>query len=95
MLFRSNTAGCLTRCAANLTQALFALNETYFLTDKRALATAAGFAVQPADFGARLQAILAHPGCDAAALTAGVAALRDLWRELCALSTAWYAGSLW
>ena len=90
-----NTVGCLTRCAANLTQALFALNETYFLTDKRALATAAGFEVQPADFGPRLQAILAHPGCDAAALTAGVAALRDLWRELCALSTVWYAGSLW
>ncbi len=90
-----NTVGCLTRCATNLVQALFALNETYLLSDKRALQTLAGFAQQPVHFGERLTAILAHPGCDAAALTQSVAALRDLWRESCALSTAYYTGSVW
>lgn len=90
-----NTAGCLTRCAANLVQAIFALNETYFLSDKRALRAIDGFAQQPAHFGERLTAILAHPGCDPAALTESVAALRDLWRESCALCTAYYTGSVW
>ena len=90
-----NTVGCLTRCATNLTQALFARNETYFLTDKRALAAAANFAVQPQHFAARLEAILAHPGGDPTALTESVGAMRKLWRELCALSTAWYSDSTW
>lgn len=73
----------------------FSRNETYFLTDKRALAAIAGFAVQPVHFGERLNAILAHPGCDAAALSASVARLHALWRETCALSTAYYTGSAW
>jgi hypothetical protein len=90
-----NTAGCLTRCATNLVQALFALNETYLLSDKRALKTLAGFAQQPPRFGERLNAILAHPGCDAPALNNSVAALRGLWQETCALSTAYYGGSTW
>ncbi len=90
-----NTVGCLTRCATNLVQALFALNETYCLSDKRALRTIAGFAAQPIHFGERLTAILAHPGCDTPALTQSVEAMRDLWRETCALSTAYYGGSVW
>ena len=90
-----NTAGCLTRCAANLVQALFALNETYCLSDKRALRAISGFAVQPLHFGERLNAILAHPGCDTPALTQSVGTMRDLWRETCALSTAYYSGSVW
>lgn len=90
-----NTAGCLTRCATNLTQALFALNETYFLTDKRALRTLAGFALQPARFGERLCAVLACPGSDMASLQASVAAMLQLWREACQLSSIYYTGSLW
>lgn len=90
-----NTAGCFTRCAANLVQALFALNETYFLSDKRALCKIENFALQPARFGERLTAILAQPGCDAAALVANVSALRDLWRQSCALAKEYYAGSMW
>jgi hypothetical protein len=90
-----NTVGCFTRCATNLVQALFALNETYLLSDKRALRTLGGFAQQPAHFGERLNAILAQPGCDAAALNQSVRALRDLWRETCALCTDYYTGSVW
>jgi hypothetical protein len=90
-----NTAGCLARCATNLTQALFALNETYFLTDKRALATIEGFALRPVQYGERLSAILAHPGCDAAHLEASVASVRELWRESCQLAGEHYGGSVW
>lgn len=90
-----NTVGCLTRCAANLVQALFALNETYYLTDKRALPTLAAFALQPANCGERLNAVLGQPGCDARSLSRSVETLKDLWRETCALSTDYYAGSVW
>lgn len=90
-----NTVGCFTRCATNLVQALFALNETYFLSDKRALCKIEDFAQQPPHFAERLTAILAHPGCDAPALTGSLAALRALWRETCALSTDYYTGSVW
>jgi hypothetical protein len=90
-----NTAGCLARAAANLTQALFALNETYFLTDKRALRTIAGFARQPAGYGERLSAVLACPGGEVTTLQASVAAVRQLWREACALAGEYYTGSVW
>jgi hypothetical protein len=90
-----NTVGCLTRGATNLAQALFALNETYFLTDKRALRTIAAFPLQPRNYGARLCAVLASPGADTAALQAGVAEMRQLWRETCQLAGDHYGGSVW
>lgn len=90
-----NTVGCLTRSATNLAQALFALNETYFLTDKRALRTIGTFALQPQDYGARLNAILACPGGDVTALQASVAAVRQLWREAGELAGEYYKGSVW
>jgi hypothetical protein len=90
-----NTVGCFTRCATNLAQALFALNETYFLTDKRALRTIASFALRPHQYGDRLCAVLACPGNDVASLQASVAAVRQLWREVCQLSREYYAGSAW
>jgi hypothetical protein len=90
-----NTAGCLTRCATNLTQALFALNETYFLTDKRALAAIAGFRLRPAGYGERLGAVLAGVGATAPALEASVAAVRQLWRESCQVAGEYYGGSVW
>ena len=84
-----------TRCATNLAQALFALNETYFLTDKRALRTIATFALQPECYGERLCAVLACPGNEVASLQASVAAVRQLWREACQLSSDYYTGSVW
>ncbi len=90
-----NSVGCLTRCATNLTQALFALNETYFLTDKRALRTIAGFALQPDRFGERLCAVLACPGGTAAELQNSVAAVKQLWAELSRLASDYYSGSMW
>jgi hypothetical protein len=90
-----NTVGCLTRCATNLAQALFALNETYFLTDKRALRTIATFALQPEQYGERLCAVLACPGSDAAGLQASTSAVRQLWRETGRLAGEYYKGSVW
>jgi hypothetical protein len=90
-----NTVGCLTRCAGNLAQALFALNETYFLTDKRALRTIATFPLQPDHYGERLCAVLACAGSDVTSLQASVASVRQLWQEACRLSSAYYAGSAW
>ena len=40
-----HTAGCLSRTAAYLTQALYALNETYFISDKGALDTMRKFTI--------------------------------------------------
>ena len=86
-----NTVGCLTRVATNLTQALFALNERYFIRDKQVMATIAGFALRPADYGARLNRLLANPGATAAALTATVADITALWADVVALPGVDYA----
>ena len=90
-----NTVGCLTRCATNLAQALFALNETYFLSDKRAMRAIGTFALQPDHYGERLTAILAAPGGNAEGLQASVAAVWQLWREAGQLAGEYYKGSVW
>jgi predicted nucleotidyltransferase len=81
-----NTVGCLTRAASALTQALFALNETYFVSDKGALAAIEGFALRPDGYAAEVEAILAGPHRDAAELTAGVERLGVLWRRVVTLA---------
>lgn len=86
-----NTVGCLTRVATNLTQALFALNERYFIRDKQVTAALAGFALLPADYVPRLETLLAHPGATAPALTATVAGLTALWADVVALPGVDYA----
>lgn len=79
-------SGCLYRSLACLLQTLFALNERYFLHDKRAVAIAAGFALRPAGFAETAAAILAALGDEPAALTARVErteALIAATRALC------------
>jgi hypothetical protein len=71
--------------AANLTQALFALNERYFLRDKQVMATIAGFPALPPDYIEQIQRILAEPGRTAPALSQSVAALRQAWASVTAL----------
>lgn len=85
-----NTVGCLTRTVANLTQALFALNERYFLRDKKVMETLATFPLLPPDYVAQVNAILACPGSTAAALTETVARLRQSWQAVVALAGALY-----
>ena len=81
-----NTVGCITRVASNLTQALFALNERYFIRDKQVMETISTFTVKPAEYTARLQAILACPGGNSETLQTSVEALRTLWQEAAALA---------
>ena len=52
----------MTRIAQFMVQALFALNEKYFVSDKYATRLVDQFALRPRDFTARLAQILSHPG---------------------------------
>lgn len=81
-----NTVGCLTRITANLTQALFALNEQYFMRDKQVMAKITTFAVLPAGYVAQVNAILASPGSTAPALTQTVQQLTEVWRSVVVLA---------
>jgi predicted nucleotidyltransferase len=83
--------GCMTRIYHYLIQALFALNETYFMNDKRVLKEIAAFAKKPADFGARISAILAAPGDSAEKLGASLGKLETLFAETVALADGAYA----
>ena len=85
-----NTVGCLARAAAYLTQALFALNERYFLSDKRAMEEMSSFPILPPAYLQRLSEILACPGADARTLGDSVARLQRLWEELVALAGGTY-----
>lgn len=77
-----NAAGCLTRCSAALVQALYALNERYFLTDKDALNEIDSFELKPAGFSAALTGLLASPGADERELGESARKLAGLFQEL-------------
>jgi len=81
-----NTSGCMGRAASALTQALFALNERYFLTDKKVMETICGFEVRPVDYCQRLQLLLSYPGAEKDELTSSVELLEGLWQEVKALA---------
>lgn len=85
-----NTVGCLTRVATNLTQALFALNRRYYMSDKRAMREIDRFAAVPAGYTAALGAILAAPGHDPQTLTQSTTALETLWRRVVELTDGAY-----
>jgi hypothetical protein len=57
-------AGCLTRIASSLVQVLYALNEMYFISDKRLKKDIEQFGIKPPDFILRLDHILGDMGCD-------------------------------
>lgn len=80
-----NTVGCLARVSANLTQALFALNERYFLRDKQVLDLIAGFPLLPQDYVAQIARILGHPGRTGPELARTVSDLEQLWLRCTAL----------
>jgi hypothetical protein len=85
-----NTVGCLTRIANYLTHALFAINETYYLNDKHALALVDHFAHRPAEFHRDIESVLANPGDTAPALTASVDRLARLWNDATVLAADLY-----
>lgn len=80
-----NTVGCLTRAVSNITQALFALNENYFLRDKKVLDVVAEFPNLPAGYIQHINQILACPGSTAQELTKTVHGLEQVWQSVVSL----------
>lgn len=81
-----NTVGCLTRIASNLTQALFALNERYFIGDKKVMERLASFPFLPAEYKERITSILADPGKTVEELSRTVSNLAMLWQDVVLLA---------
>jgi hypothetical protein len=81
-----NTAGCLVRTAAHLTQVLIAFNERYFLGDKRVLETIDRFDLVPFDYTKDISGILACPGATAAELSSSVARMDEAWQSVATLA---------
>ncbi len=85
-----NTVGCLTRIATNLTQALFALNERYFIRDKKVMAVVAGFPLLPPGYVSQIGQLLACPGATAEDLAQTVRSLEQVWRSVVDLTAGGY-----
>jgi len=81
-----NTVGCLTRAAGKMTQALFALNECYFMRDKQVMESMAAFPILPEGHIVQVKQILACPGSTAGELTQSVSAFGQIWRGVAALA---------
>lgn len=86
-----NTAGCLTRIASYLVHALFAINETYPLGDKRAMRIVTAFDRAPLRTAERLSRILGQAGTNAGELTASTDLLKELWAQIVDLTEGQYS----
>ena len=75
-------AGCLTRIASDLVQVLYALNETYFISDKRLYTHEQHFAIKPAHFTESIDSILSAIGHNQSELAATLSATGDLLAEM-------------
>jgi len=85
-----NTVGCLTRIASNLTQALFALNERYFISDKRVMDTIAAFSILPSGYVNQITGILARPGGMVEEMSRTVINLEAVWQSVVSLAGEMY-----
>jgi predicted nucleotidyltransferase len=85
-----NTAGCLIRVVSNLTQALFALNERYFIRDKMVMNTIASFHVLPSGYIQQINRILANPGSKEQELQKTVSDLEKVWHSVVSLPETQY-----
>jgi predicted nucleotidyltransferase len=84
------SVGCFTRAAYHLVLALFALNRTYLLNDKTALAESADFSNVPHDFAVRIERALARPGSTSSELSEACRALQQIFSETAALGGGMY-----
>ena len=78
-------AGCLTRTVSCLVQVLYALNETYFISDKRIYKDVEKFNMKPEDFSARVDRILGAIGSNREELSESLQAAGALVGEMIAL----------
>lgn len=81
-----NTVGCITRITGYLTQALYALNTEYYISDKKVMAAIAQFECCPANYAARINQILAHSGATSEELVSTVDSLHMVWQEVVELA---------
>jgi predicted nucleotidyltransferase len=77
-----NTVGCFARVASNLTQALFALNERYFIRDKHVMDTVANFERLPVGYIQEIERILSCPGSKTQMLGRSCDDLKQVWQEV-------------
>lgn len=77
-----NTVGCLVRVSSNLSQALFALNERYFMRDKMVMETMASFQILPPGYVDQINQLLGNPGSTAHELRKTVDGLEEIWRSV-------------
>jgi hypothetical protein len=85
-----NTVGCFTRIINYLVHALFALNESYPLGDKRAMQLLAVCRLSPPGIKETLDHILGHAGTQASELTANTDRLKGVWNEIVTLTEGQY-----
>lgn len=83
-------AGCATRVAQYLTQALFALNDEYFIGDKRASSLIERMEQHPKNYEQRMFSILANPGRTAELLRRCFDSLAQVWHEVVDLAAGLY-----
>jgi len=80
--------GCLTRVVAMLTQVLFALNDTYFVTDKGSLEQIERFPLRPDGYAA-VRNLLGRPGTTRGDLETAAGRLEALHGQVAALCGEW------
>jgi predicted nucleotidyltransferase len=84
------TAACLARAVNELGMALFAINRTYPINEKTALAEVAEFGCAPQQFRPRVQKTLEHLGGSTTELVEAVESIMKLLRETIALTDGLY-----
>jgi predicted nucleotidyltransferase len=75
-------AGCLVRAIHCLVQVLYALNKTYYISEKKLAADVSSFRIVPERFLERVYAILGGVGTDSIQLQEALAKVEALYREL-------------
>ncbi|HYE75055.1 MAG TPA: nucleotidyltransferase domain-containing protein [Blastocatellia bacterium] len=85
-----NTVGCITRITGYLTQALFALNTEYYISDKKVMDAIAQFEHRPANYVERVNQILAYPGATSEELVSTVNNVQAVWHEAVELAGEMY-----
>lgn len=87
------TVGCLARAIHALIQMLYALNETYYISEKRVYQDVHRFRIRPANFLERVSLILGAAGSRSETLKRALAEAEALLEETTALSEAQHSQS--
>lgn len=77
--------GCLARAIHCLVQVLYALNETYYISEKKLVRDVSAFRIQPENFVKRIGAILGATGTTNIQLMESLAKTETLYSEVSAL----------